>query len=180
VIEVRQRGGVDPAAAGCFSSDAACIVFDKLINDCYDAVHDPLRQDMSGCDEATVADPTLSLPTGGDYKALPRQLMFRILSMPSHLDAIKKGLSNARHFSGRPEYEEFFEYRREHWSGLGLQALDVVDALCREYNIPVSDRPRWSRASMPVFQRLQAKSLRNLNLLPARYYSTSSNASHLR
>jgi hypothetical protein len=119
------------------------LVFDGLVTACYNVVHDPLMQDREGCSEATVGDPTLSLPTDGDYKALPRRLMFQIMSMPSKLDGIGEGLANAWEFSGPPDYDEFFEYRREHWSTLGLEALELIDALCREYKIPPPERPEY-------------------------------------
>lgn len=119
------------------------LVFDELVTACYNAVHDPLTEDQDGCSEATVGNPTLSLPVDGDYKALPRRLMFQIMSTPSKLDGIKEGMATAWEFSGAPNYDEFFEYRREHWSKLGLQALDLIDALCREYKIPSPERPEY-------------------------------------
>jgi hypothetical protein len=137
--------------SGCFSASLnrsylamrLVLVFDELTTACYDAVHDPLREDEQGCSEATVGDPTLSLPSDSDYKALPRRLMFQIMSMPSKLDGIKEGMASAWEFTGPPNYGEFFEYRREHWSKLGLQALELIDALCREYKIPPFDRPQY-------------------------------------
>lgn len=119
------------------------LVFNDLITDCYNAVHDPLVEDQEGCIESTVADPTLSLPSDGDYKALPRRLMFQIMSMPSKLDGIKEGMASAYEFSGPPNYDEFFEYRREHWSKLGLDALELIDALCSEFKIPPPERPEY-------------------------------------
>lgn len=119
------------------------IVFDGLVSECYAVVHDPLAQDQEGCSVSTVGHPTLSLPTDGDYKALPRRLMYQILSMPSKLDGIGEGLSSAWDISGPPDYEEFFEYRREHWSKLGLEALELIEALGREYQIPLPDRPDY-------------------------------------
>jgi hypothetical protein len=119
------------------------LVFDELVTACYNAVHDPLQEDQEGCSESTVADPTLSLPTDGDYKALPRRLMFQIMSMPSKLDGIREGLSSVSDFTGPPDFQEYFEYRREHWSKLGLEALELIDALCREYKIPSPDRPEY-------------------------------------
>jgi hypothetical protein len=119
------------------------LVFDEFINDCYNAVHDPLTQDQEGCSESTVPDPTLSLPTDGDYKALPRHLMFKALSMPSKVAGVKEGAASAWEISGPPDYEELFEYRREHWSKLGLEALELIDALCREFKVPPPDRPEY-------------------------------------
>jgi hypothetical protein len=117
------------------------LVFDDLTNDCYNVVHDPLREDEDGCSESTVPDPKLTLPSDGDYKALPRDLMYEIISMPNKLDSIKEGMSSAADFSGPPDFQEFFAYREEHWSKFGLKALDLIDALCRQYKIPPPERP---------------------------------------
>ena len=120
------------------------LLFDELVGDCYNVVHDPLTQDQEGCSESTVGDPTLSLPVEGDYKALPRHLMYEVLSVPNKLDSIKEGMASAWEFSsGPPDYDEFFEYRREHWSRLGLKALDIIDALCLQYKIPPPERPSF-------------------------------------
>lgn len=116
------------------------LLFDELIGDCYNAVHDPLVEDREGISESTVPDPSLTLPEG-DYKALPRHLMYEVISMPNKLDGIKEGMASAWEFSGPPDYDEFFEYRREHSSRLGLKALDLIDALCRQYKIPQPERP---------------------------------------
>jgi hypothetical protein len=115
------------------------LAFDSLVNACYNAVHDPRRED-EGISESTVPDPTLMLPSDGDYKALPQHLMYEILSMPNRLESIKEGLSSAAEDSGPPDFYEFFEYRREHWSKLGLKALDLIDALCHQYKIPSPER----------------------------------------
>jgi hypothetical protein len=119
------------------------LLFDELTTDCYNAVHDPLAQDQEGCSEATVGDPTISLPDG-DYKALPRHLMYEVMSMPNRLESIKEGMASAWEFSGGPpDYDEFFEYRREHWSRFGLRALTLIDALCSAYKIPQPERPNF-------------------------------------
>lgn len=119
------------------------LAFDGLINGCYNAVHDPLREDQEGISESTVPDPTLTLPSDGDYKALSRHLMYEILSMPNRLEGIKEGLSSVAEDSDPPDFFEFFEYRREHWSRLGLRALDLIDALCHRYKIPPPTRPNF-------------------------------------
>jgi hypothetical protein len=119
------------------------LVFDELINDCYNVVHDPLIQDHEGCSESTVSDPTLSLPADGDYKALPRYRMYEIISMPNKLDSIKEGMASAWEFSGPPDYDEFFEYRREHRSRVGLKALDLIDVALPSIQNSAAGAPRF-------------------------------------
>ncbi|MGJ4906977.1 hypothetical protein [Bradyrhizobium sp. HKCCYLS2033] len=116
------------------------LVFDALVNACYNAVHDPLDV-IEGVTENTLPDPTLTFPMDGDYKSLPRGLMYEVLSMPNRLDSIKEGLAATADFSDPPYYAEYYAYRREHWSKLGLKALELIDALCRQYNIPPPERP---------------------------------------
>jgi hypothetical protein len=117
------------------------LVFDKLVDDCSKAVHDQLTRDGGGFTENTEDDPTLLLPTDGDYKALPRHLMFQALSIPSKVDWIEEALRSVHDFSDAPDFENYYEYRQEQWSRLGLEALELIDALCRECKVPAPDRP---------------------------------------
>lgn len=117
------------------------LVLDALVGACYNTVHDPLTEDSEGVTENTVADPTLTLPIDGDYRAPPRSLMYELLSMPNKLDGIKEGLAGTADFSFPPDYWGYYECREEHWSKLGLKAPDLIDALCREYKIPLPERP---------------------------------------
>ena len=117
------------------------LVFDELTASCYRVVHDPLGVDEGGFTESTVADPTLSLPTDGDYKAFPSELMFRIMWMPNRLQDIKAGLSAVGEDYSPPDFAEYFEYREENFAKLGLRAIELVDDLCRRYQIPQPDRP---------------------------------------
>jgi hypothetical protein len=118
------------------------LLFDELISGCHKAVHDPLAEDREGVSESTVPYPSFTLPEG-DYKALPRRLMYEVVSMPNRVNDIHEGLACAWEFSGPPNFDEFFLYRQEHWSKLGLKALDLIDALCRRYEIPAPQRPKF-------------------------------------
>lgn len=117
------------------------LAFDDLVGAIYNAVHDPLMTDDKGYTESTVADPSLVMPSDGDYKALPAQLMYEVLSMPNRLDGIKESLSSVSEYADPPDYEVYYEYRRAELSKLGLKALDLIDALCRKYDIPPPERP---------------------------------------
>jgi hypothetical protein len=67
--------------------------------------------------------------------------MFDIMSMPNRLEGIREGLASVADISGPPDYDEVFEYRREYMSKLRLKALELIDALCRRYEIPLPERP---------------------------------------
>ncbi|WP_022722784.1 hypothetical protein [Rhodopseudomonas sp. B29] len=116
------------------------LILDTLVSACYKAVYDPLQPDSDGYQESTVPDPTLTLPEG-DYKALPRRLMYEILSIPNKLEGIKEGLAATAEDSYPPDFFEYYEYREEHYSRLGLKGLELVDTLCQQYKIPPPERP---------------------------------------
>jgi hypothetical protein len=81
------------------------LVFDDLTAACYNAVHDPLIEDVEGISSSTVKDPKLSLPTDGDYKALPPRLMFDIMSMPNRLRASWEGWPRLPIFRVHPTFK---------------------------------------------------------------------------
>jgi len=116
------------------------LVFDELTNDCYQAVNDPLMPDGDGFLQSSVPDPALTLPEG-DYKTLPRHLMYEVLSMPNRLESIKEGMVSAWQDSTPPDYDELFEYRREHLARLGIRALGLIASICEAYKIPLPERP---------------------------------------
>lgn len=119
------------------------LCFEDLVGASYNAVHDPLATDEKGCAVSTVSLPALVLLSDADYRALPAQLMYEVLSMPNRLDGIKEGLSAVSEHTGPPDYDEYFEYRRKHLSALGLRALNLIDVLCSTYKIPPPERPEF-------------------------------------
>lgn len=115
-------------------------VLEKLVGDCYSAVNDHTFTDQSGLTFNAVDNPDLTLPLDGDYRVLPTAIMYDVMSMPSRLEAIKEALATMREFASPPDYSEYYEYRRETLSKLGLKALEVIDALCKKYRFPRPER----------------------------------------
>jgi hypothetical protein len=117
------------------------LVLEELVGNAYNAVNDPIAYDEEGIASETVSDPDLVLPTDGNYKALPSQLMYRILSLPNRLNAVEEGKAAVAEHSGPPGYDEVFQYRIEELSKVGLEALAIIQALCNKYAIPQPVRP---------------------------------------
>ncbi|WP_169431128.1 hypothetical protein [Pseudomonas fluorescens] len=115
-------------------------VFEKLAGDCYSAVNDHTFTDQSGRTFNAVDNPELTLPPNGDYRVLPTAIMYDVMSIPSRLEAIREGLAAMHEFASPPDYSEYYEYRRETLSRLGLKALELVDALCNKYKFPRPER----------------------------------------
>lgn len=113
------------------------IALDEVVTACYGVVTDPTEMTSMGETISTVNIPELKLPHDGDYRSFPAMLMYEVVSMPSRLAAIREGASSAWDYSSRPEHEEYFLYREVEISKFGLSALDQIDKLCAEYEIPV-------------------------------------------
>jgi len=131
------------------------LVLDKLVADCYNAVHDPLFTDEQGFTHSSVPNPEFTLPEGGDYRALPTQLMYDIMSMPNRLNAIREGMDAVGEQSSPPDYEEYFQYRDENLSKLGLRAIGQIESLCKRYKIPPPERPEYYAPKEDLISRLE-------------------------
>ena len=118
------------------------VALERMVGEAYNAIHDPLIYLDEGEANPTVANPKLNLPHGGDYKTLPAQLMYRVLSFPNRIIGMAEGMSAVAEHSGPPNYEEVFLYRREECAKLGLDGLAIIDDLCRKYAIPAPTRPK--------------------------------------
>lgn len=116
------------------------LALDKLVGDCYSAVNDPLTTDRNGLTVSTVPNPQFALPEGGDYRALPTQIMYDIMSMPNRLVAIEESLAWESEYSSPPDYEEYYVARAEKLSVFGLKAIGQIESLCALYRIPA---PEW-------------------------------------
>lgn len=111
------------------------IVLDDFVGECFNSINDPMQQDAQGLWDTTVKYPSITLPTG-EYTSLPSGLMFEIISIPKRLRDILESLKLVSEESYPPDYPEYHAYRREHFSRIGLQALNQIDALNKHYRIP--------------------------------------------
>ena len=114
---------------------------DKLVGDCLEAVRDPTITDINGYTRSTVSNPCFSLPTEGDYRALPTQLMYSVMFMPNRVLSINGSLDTVWDQASPPDYDEYYRFRGEALSKLGLQAINLVEDLCKKYKIPLPDWP---------------------------------------
>jgi hypothetical protein len=131
------------------------LVLDKLVADCYNAVNDPLFTDEQGYTHSAVPNPEFALPEGGDYRALPTQLMYDIMSMPNRLHAIKEGMDSVGEQSSPPDYEEYYQYRAENLSKLGLRAIGQIESLCKKYKIPPPEKPKYYAPKEDLISKLE-------------------------
>lgn len=120
------------------------LALDKLVTDCLKAVHDPTYMNPTdGYTYSSVPNPEFALPNEGDYRALPTQLMYNVMFMPNRVAAIKEGLDSVWDESSPPDHDEYFSFRGEALSKLGLRAIELVESLCNKYKIPLPEWPKY-------------------------------------
>lgn len=119
------------------------LALDKLVGDCLKAVNDPTFTNPDGYIYSAVPNPEFALPVEGDYRTLPTQLMYSVMFMPNRVAAIKEGLDSSWNESSPPDHDEYFCFRGEALSKLGLRAIDLIEALCNKYKIPLPEWPEY-------------------------------------
>lgn len=118
------------------------VVLDKLVGDCLAAVNDPTYTGEDGYIYSSIPNPSFALPEEGDYRALPTQLMYNLMYMPNRVGSINEGLDAVWNDSSPPDHDEYYYFRDEALSKLGLRAIDLIESLCAKYKIPP---PEWSK-----------------------------------
>lgn len=126
---------------------------DRLVNRCVDVVGDDGTSygqpaGKGGNYQATVAAPTFDpLSLGVEWKILPSDLMYRILSLPYAMEMLNQRISNTGEFDMPPDYSEFFWARQHGYAELGLQVAGLAYELRLYAGLPVPQHKAgdWNR-----------------------------------
>lgn len=81
-----------------------------------------------------------------DWKSIPAELMYEILSFPDLVSAATHRVSGAFEFADPPDYEEGFEERQYQYAYLGLKASEIANKLRSKYRLPENERGNWNPA----------------------------------
>lgn len=135
------------SAARYLAVRVVCIL-DKFLLDCTEVVKDTgLDCGMlpdSGQREPQVAIPgPLTFPTDVDWKSIDHELMYKILSFPSDVEASHRIIDMSWAASTAPDFEVGFLERAWHYARFGLVAQALVTELCRKYNIKEKTYNNW-------------------------------------
>lgn len=57
--------------------------------------------------------------------------------------------------SSPPDYEEYYQYRDENLSKLGLRAIGQIESLCKTYKIPPPERPKYYAPKEDLISKLE-------------------------
>ncbi|XNO40749.1 hypothetical protein ACL2DZ_00285 (plasmid) [Sinorhizobium meliloti] len=119
--------------------------FDQLISECADVVDDPLHEDReTGCYESTTKTPEIIFADGTDWSVFPKDLQYKIRSIPNKIDVAGRNISNIGEYGeGPPYYGDAFEERRIRFAWIGLEACLINEILAKKYGVPSLDRGDW-------------------------------------
>lgn len=130
----------------------SCLL-ERLISECVEVAYDnglcERQRDQRGCKFVQVAPPNFDPLQFKDlnWKSLPTNLMYQVLRLPSQLqDADAYVADTFKYVASPPDYDELFEARKEKYSELGLQAIELLEELCSLVDLPheLNKRDEWS------------------------------------
>ena len=130
----------------------SCLL-DTFVNGCADVVADDGlcygQTDKDGCRSIQIETPHFDpLAVEVEWKSLPAEIMYEVLSFPNQIEAANHKISGAFEYAASPpDYEEGFEERQLQYARLGLKAHDIAAKLRSSGNLPpqsVSDPDEWN------------------------------------
>lgn len=126
-------------SAGYLAIRVVCVL-DKFIEDCADVISDDGlafgQRNKDGFLEPQVKSPGAPVfPGDVDWKCIDQDLMYKLLSMPSEVDAGDRMIKFMDEIASPPNYEEWFAERKYHYSRFGLQAFALSNELSERYGI---------------------------------------------
>jgi hypothetical protein len=102
----------------------------------------------NGCWAPTVTPPAFDpLSFDVNWKALPANLMYDILSMPYRIEQLEQNLLNVYEYDGPPDYAEYFWARQYGYAVLGLEFSELAQQLRAHADLPaLPEEPGdWNR-----------------------------------
>ncbi|WP_333822931.1 hypothetical protein [Pinisolibacter sp.] len=90
---------------------------------------------------ATPEAPTF--PDDIDWRSISFVLMYRILSLPNNARETDRYISASAEHSFPPDYDEMFSARQEGYAHLGLESVNLVKDLRREFRLPDTPKKFW-------------------------------------
>lgn len=141
---------IDRRRDGSYSAIRLIFILEEYADKCIDVVGDdgtvqgqPAGRTDDG-EEYLVAqvqspDP-IDFPDDIVWRSLKGSLMHRTLAMTTKARSTNRNVSASAENAFPPDYEEFFEPRREGYAQLGLDALELVDDLRKQYGIATKTR----------------------------------------
>jgi hypothetical protein len=84
-----------------------------------------------------------TFPDDIDWRSINFTLMYRILSLPNNARETDRYIAASAEHSFPPDYEEVFAARQEGYAHLGLESVNLVKDLRREFRLPDTPKKFW-------------------------------------
>lgn len=123
-------------------------ILDKYVEDCVDVVkddgHSEGQRDSEGCLRPQVKSPGAPIfPADIDWKSIDQDLMYKLLSLPSEVEAADRMIRFISEIAVPPDYDEWFDERKFYYSKFGLAAYELSGELSDKYNIKKKIYDDW-------------------------------------
>jgi hypothetical protein len=84
-----------------------------------------------------------AFPDDIDWRSISFKLMYRILCLSNTSRETDRYIAASAEHSFPPDYDEVFSARQEGYAHLGLEAVDLVRELRREFDLPKASAKFW-------------------------------------
>ncbi|MBA8822029.1 hypothetical protein BRY73_19140 [Ochrobactrum sp. P6BS-III] len=91
----------------------------------------------------SVQSPDLLLPDDVDWKSIPHDLMYRILSLQNQIEYSERVISSVFEIDSPPNYDQGFRERQFQYAKIGTLALDIATDLRKTFDLPFPDYDAW-------------------------------------
>lgn len=92
--------------------------------------------------QATTPAPP-AFPDDIDWRSISFKLMYRILSLPNNARETDRYIAVSAEHSFPPGYDEVFVARQEGYAHLGLETMNLIKDLRREFRLPDTPKKFW-------------------------------------
>ena len=142
-------------------------MLDRFIGGCVEVVYDDGlcdgQSDERGYSSIQVTPPEFKPETVDvEWKSLPANLMYEVLSLPGDIEDSRGKISNAfEYLANPPDFYEGFEERQYQYAELGLKALRLSLKLRQFSGLPAKDYGEWDPTTIFKDNQRQIEEVRN-------------------
>jgi hypothetical protein len=84
-----------------------------------------------------------TFPDDIEWRSISFKLMYRILSLPNNARETDRYIAASAEHSLPPDYDEVFAARQEGYAQLGLESVNLIKDLRREFGLPDTPKKFW-------------------------------------
>lgn len=131
------------------------IALDDFVGTCQAAINDTPEFNPSDPSEFVfhVEDPRLDLPRDAEWSIIRPDVVEQLLWMPNRIRNVLDALDSLDIVP--PAFGDLFEHREEDFSRLALRALDLIQTISAEYELPKPERPIYYDPRLEFENRIQ-------------------------